>query len=68
MDSMGKEKPRPRRSSTPEFKAEIVSLCLCGDRSIGRVVRDLDLAETALRAWVTQDEVDVGEREGPDRE
>jgi transposase-like protein len=27
MESMGKKKPRPRRSFTPEFKAEIVELC-----------------------------------------
>lgn len=26
MESMGKKKPRPRRSFTPEFKAEIVEL------------------------------------------
>jgi transposase-like protein len=28
-------KPRPRRSFTPEFKAEIVELCRRGDRSVG---------------------------------
>ncbi|MGW5481565.1 hypothetical protein [Streptomyces sp. NPDC004008] len=33
MESMGKKKPRPRRSFTPEFKAEIVELCRRGDRS-----------------------------------
>ncbi|MER7505950.1 hypothetical protein AB0L05_34745 [Nonomuraea pusilla] len=27
MESMGKKKPSPRRSFTPEFKAEIVELC-----------------------------------------
>jgi transposase len=35
MESMGKKKPRPRRSFTPEFKAEIVELCQRGDRSVG---------------------------------
>jgi transposase-like protein len=35
MESMGKKKPRPRRSFTPEFKAEIVELCRRGDRSVG---------------------------------
>ncbi|MFC5268693.1 hypothetical protein ACFPJ1_41865 [Kribbella qitaiheensis] len=36
MESTGKKKPRPRRSFTPEFKAEIVELCQRGDRSVGR--------------------------------
>ena len=33
MESMGKKKPRPRRSFTSEFKAEIVELCQRGERS-----------------------------------
>lgn len=46
MESMGKKKPRPRRSFTPEFKAEIVELCQRGDRSVGQVAKDFDLTET----------------------
>jgi len=61
---MEKKKPRPRRSFTPEFKAEIVELCRRGDRSIGQVARDFDLGETAVRAWVNQAETDAGERPG----
>ena len=61
MESMGK-KPRRRRSFTPEFKAEIVELCQRGDRSIGQVARELDLTETAVRAWVRQAERDAGSR------
>ena len=49
MESMGKKKPRPRRSFTPEFKAEIVELCQRGDRSIGQVARDFDLTEPGSR-------------------
>lgn len=45
MESMEPSKPRPRRSFTPEFKAEIVELCQRGDRSIGRVARDVDLTK-----------------------
>ncbi|MFH8733333.1 transposase [Streptomyces sp. NPDC017964] len=37
MESTGKKKPRRRRSFTPEFKAEIVELCLCGDHSVGQI-------------------------------
>jgi transposase len=61
MESKGK---RPRRAFTPEFKAEVVELCRRGDRSIGQVSRDLDLTETAVRAWVRQADVDAGRRNG----
>jgi transposase len=46
------KKPRPRRSFTPEFKAEIVELCRRGDRSVGQIAKDFDLTETAVRDWV----------------
>jgi transposase len=63
MESMGsRKKPRPRRSFTGEFKAEIVELCQHGDRSVGQVARDFDLTETAVREWVKQAERDAGIR------
>jgi transposase len=62
MESMGRKKPRRRRSFTPEFKAEIVELCQRGDRSLGQVARDFDLTETAVREWVKQAERDAGTR------
>src|ERR1035437_1346594 len=64
METMERKKTRPRRSFTPEFKAEIVELCRRGDRSIGQVSRDFDLTETAVRAWVRQAEIDGGVRDG----
>jgi transposase len=66
METMEKKKPksRPRRSFTPEFKADVVERCNVGDRSIGQVAQDFDLTETAVRAWVKQAEIDDGEREG----
>jgi transposase len=64
METMEQRKTRPRRSFTPEFKAEIVGLCQRGDRTIGQVSRDFDLTETAVRAWVHQAEIDGGVREG----
>jgi transposase len=64
METMERKRPRPRRSFTPEFKAEIVELCRRGDRSIGQVAKDFDLGETAVRAWVHQSETDAGERPG----
>jgi len=62
MGSMG-NKPRRRRSFTPEFKAEIVELCQRGDRSVGEVARDFDLTETAVREWVRQAGRDGGTRQ-----
>lgn len=64
MESMGKKKPRPRRSFTPEFKAEIVELCQRGDRSVGQVAKDFDLTETAAREWLKQAERDAGTGDG----
>jgi transposase len=51
METMERKKLRPRRSFTPEFKAEIVELCHRGHRSIGQVTRDFDLTENGLRTW-----------------
>ena len=51
---------RKRRAFTPEFKAEAVRLAKTGDRSIGQVAKDLDLAETVLRAWIKRTDIDAG--------
>jgi len=64
METMERKKPRPRRSFTPEFKADIVERCRAGDRSIAQVATDFELTETAVRSWVKQAAVDAGEREG----
>ena len=53
-------KKRKRRSFTREFKREAVRLCEVGDRNIAQVAKDLDLGETALRAWVKRAAVDAG--------
>jgi transposase len=62
METVATRKPRPRRSFTPQFKAEIVELCQRGDRSMGQVSKDFDLTETAVREWVRQAERDAGTR------
>ena len=49
-----KKTRRPRREFTPEFKAEIVGLCRQGDRTIGQVVTDFDLIDSAVRRWIAQ--------------
>jgi transposase-like protein len=57
---MGVMERRKRRAFTKEFKAETVRLVVEGGRSVPEVARDLDLTESALRAWVCQAEVDAG--------
>ena len=51
---------RRRRAFSAEYKAEVVELIRTSGKSIGAVSRDLDLTETAVRAWVQQFEVDAG--------
>ena len=63
METMGRAK-RPRRSFTKEFKAEVVELVRQPGNSAASVARDLDLTETAVRAWVKQADIDGGSREG----
>jgi transposase len=50
VETMERKKSPPRRSFTPEFKAEIVECCRRGDRGIGQVARGFDLGEPAVRA------------------
>ena len=64
METVAKKKPRPRRSFTREFKADIVEQCRRGDRSIGQVAKDFELTETAVREWVKQADIDDGARPG----
>jgi transposase len=63
MVNVGKKRPRrPRREFTPAYKAEIVELCLRGDRTVAQVSRDFDLTETAVARWVRQAQLDAGAR------
>jgi transposase len=51
---------RKRRSFSKEYKAEVVDLIRKSGKSIGAVARELDLAETAVRRWVQQVDIDSG--------
>jgi transposase len=62
MGSMGRKKPRPRRSFTPGVPGRDRGVVPAGG-SVGRPGRaGLDLTETAVRAWVKQAEHDAGAR------
>lgn len=50
---------RKRRSFTPEYKAEVVKLINTSGRTVGQVAREMDLTETAVRAWVHQAAIDA---------
>jgi transposase len=64
METMERRKPRPRRSFSKAFKAEVVELVRTSGKTVAEVCRDLDLTETAVRAWVRQAEIDSGDRDG----
>jgi transposase-like protein len=54
-----KKKKRMRRTFTEAFKAEAVRLCKVGDRTVHQVAEDLNLTETALRAWIRRSKVEA---------
>jgi transposase len=59
MSSMAKTGGRrTRRKFSEEFRAGAVRLVLDEGRTAGAVARELDLTESALRAWVARAEAD----------
>lgn len=55
---------RRRRTFTPEYRADVVAMCLKGERSVRAVALDLGLSTSTVRAWVEQTETDGGKRDG----
>jgi transposase len=57
---------RKRRNFTAEYKSEVVGLVRSSGKSVGQVARELDLTETAVRAWVRQAGIDANrDPQGP---
>ena len=54
------KRKRTRRNHTPEFKAETVRLVREGGRSVGQVAQELQLADSLIRYWLRQADVDGG--------
>jgi len=55
-----KEGKRKRRRFTDEYKAETVRLVQRSGKSVGKPALELGIAETALRRWVEQAEIEAG--------
>lgn len=55
---------RPRRRFTAEYKGDVVTLYRTTEKSVTEIARELDLTASAVQRWVTQAEVDAGQREG----
>jgi transposase len=46
----------------PEFRRRAIALARAGDQSMDRIVADLGIAESCLRRWLKQDDLDSGRR------
>ena len=47
---------RRRRAFTAEYKADVVAMCLKGERTIAAVAHDLGLSRNTVHRWVTEAE------------
>ena len=55
------ETKQARRTHTREFKSDTVALVRAGGRRVAQVARDLGLADSLVRSWVRQADVDAGQ-------
>ena len=55
---------KSRRQFSRQFKAETVAPLRRSGKSVPQVCRDLDLAESVVRRWLAQADIDDGRREG----
>lgn len=48
----------------PEFRRRAVELARLREKPIAQIAKDLGIAESGLRRWMAQADVDEGKREG----
>jgi transposase-like protein len=53
--------PAPK---SPEFRRRAVELARLREKPIAQLAKDLGIAESALRRWMAQADIDEGRREG----
>ncbi len=53
--------PAPK---SPEFRRRAVELARQRDKPIAQIAKDLGIAESGLRRWMAEADVDEGKREG----
>ena len=49
---------------SPEFRRRAVELARLREKPIARIAKDLGVAESGLRRWMAQADIDEGKREG----
>ena len=49
---------------SPEFRRRAVELARLREKSIAQIAKDLGVAESGLRRWMAQADIDEGKREG----
>ena len=55
---------RPRRTFTAEYKWEVVAVYRTTDKSVRDLAKELDLSPSVVQRWVSQAQIDSGERAG----
>lgn len=53
--------PAPK---SPEFRRRAVELARLREKPIAQIAKDLGIAESGLRRWMAQADIDEGKREG----
>lgn len=53
--------PAPKN---PEFRRRAVELARLREKPIARIAKDLGIAESGLRRWMAQADIDEGKRDG----
>jgi transposase len=53
--------PAPK---SPEFRRRAVELARLGEKPIAQIAKDLGIAESGLRRWMKQADIDAGTKDG----
>ena len=51
-------------TKSPEFRRRAVELARLPEKPIAQIAKDLGIAESGLRRWMAQADIDEGKREG----